>query len=241
MRRRQLEERLEANRALMRKMKERGDWNYEQGDLPERLAPLPVPAGYRSLSELGHQWSLAHSVFERVPAESDPLTDDELLLFRTLLDALADGSLATYAVNEQGLLGKIPATCWLNLGHEAGALPNLLRSVVYDCLTGDAFEPSFVGAMAVVEDQACERFVAVGRQTGPRDPARPWRDHRSVSAWLSSRQSTAFIDEILEGEGNAAPRPVDRNRALYAYLQRHGESIEFRSIESRRRPSRMTE
>ncbi|QTC90431.1 hypothetical protein [Brevundimonas goettingensis] len=116
-----------------------------------------------------------------------------------------------------------------------------MQSIADDCLTGAAFEPYYVGCTAVVDEGT---FAAIGKEpdvelTVARDPVRPWRDFSSTSAWVSSDEATAFIDDILAAHGERAPRPIDRSRALHKYLVDHGAPIEFSSVESLRRPGRM--
>lgn len=152
-------------------------------------------------------------------------------------------------VRQRGEWFAVPSRLWAD-AIEAASGPDplaLSRALLLPCLPA-SFE-GYSGQVALYGAENAADFVARLSQATPaavvpptyRDAAKPWRDFRSVSAWLSSRQSTRFIDERLAQAGNTSPRPIDRDRALFDYLQESGEAFTFEGLQSRRRPSRMTD
>lgn len=231
--------RLEEAYHFMIAAKARGDWDASKGDVPQRLGPLPIPPGYLTLSEVCDSWVTEH--LAGIPNADDDirikLADDSIAALMTLL---INGSLQAYAVSKGPAVNRVPSTLWLHLSEDPGGTQNIMLTIDRDCMTGAAFEPHYAGCTAVVREEAFTAITAT-RLPKVRDQTRPWRDFSSVSAWLSSRQATAFIDSLLHEQGDLAPRPIDRDRALHKYLVEHGEAIEFTSLQGRRRPSRMTD
>lgn len=226
--------------ADMRAQKAAGTWDATRGDISIRVGSLPIPAGYRTLAEVCDRW--VRKCLDRLDRPDDAA---QVALAESatsyVLTTLVDGSLQAYAVSPQQVVSRIPSTLWLNLSEDPGAAENAMRTIGDDCITGEAFEPYYIGCTAVVDEESFAKFGSTGpdEKLTARDPDKPWRDFSSTSAWLSSDHATTFIDDILAAQGEQAPRPVDRARALHKYLNEHGAPIEFSSVESLRRPGRM--
>lgn len=177
----------------MNERKARGEWDASRGDIPQRIGPLPVPDGYRTLSEMADRWALLHGT--GVAGELGPTAE------RVVLAALADGSLEAFAADASGGCNRIPRTIWLQLLEEPGGDRNGRMSVTLDCLTGQAFEPSYVGRMGVVResdyarlDRPASAVVEPGRDDAPWLPG-------TVSAWLTGEASSEWANARLREQG----------------------------------------
>lgn len=178
---------------VMADRKGSGEWDASRGDVPQRLGPLRVPAGCRTLSEMADRWA----ALNRGVLGADVGTMAE----RVLVRALAEGQLESFAVTPTGECHRIPRLVWQALLEEPGGERNGSMSVTLDCLTGGAFEPSYVGCMGVVTEAAFEKLstagaaiVEAGRDDAPWLPGTP-------TAWLSSEASGIWANARLREQG----------------------------------------
>jgi hypothetical protein len=206
-----------------------------------------IPAGWLSAPDLLYR--LSDFVISVRGREGLPATSERMIALAAAAIAgsamsLPRPSLAAF-VRSDGEWFQVPSTAWLSTIEKIAADEAALLDVLNRPTLPEAFGPYagrttlFNSEHAVVFVDMLSRSLTGGGHFVPRDPDKPWRDYTSVSAWLSSSAATVFADARLAEGGMVAPRPVDRNRELYAYLKAQGEAFEFESVESCRRPSRM--
>lgn len=226
---------LQAAHADMLAQKQRGEWDPGKGDIPLRIGPVPIPPGYRTLSDACAKWTAltVSSMPEPDERQRDAVADASV---SALLDALVDGRVQSFAVAQDHRLSVIPATVWLHLREDAGGQQNAQTSIVNDCLTGAAFEPHYVGATAVIDDAAYDRIRMPPKVEHSAPSTRPWEAFKSLKAWLSDPvAATRFADALLAAEGVPTCDEPARRRVLLRYLADNGRSITKDSLAAMRR------
>jgi hypothetical protein len=208
--------------------------------------PELVPAGWLSAPDLLARFcDHLHDLSEK-PLTAESATSVAALCIADAMAAARPG--VAGFVQADGRTFMLPGPVWRELCDPTGEkVPDLVATFVNGRCRGRAFgkyeglQLLFSYAETMIWLEPVARLAASKGRPDYRDPDRPWLDHTSPSAWLSSRRSTEFIDAKLAADGVTAPRPVDRNRALHACLAERGVTMEFSAVESRRRPSRMTD
>ncbi|MEW6539139.1 MAG: hypothetical protein AB1448_11195 [Pseudomonadota bacterium] len=203
-----------------------------------------VPAGWLSAPDLLARFcDILHDVSDR-PLDGKTATTVAALCIADAMAALRPGIGAF--VQKDGRMFMLPGHVWRALANP-DAPDDLLLSFITGRCRGQGFgsyqglQLLFPYSETMIWLEGPARAAQSRKGIAYRDPERPWLDHTSPSAWLSSRRSTEFIDARLTAEGVTAPRPIDRDRALHAYLEKHGVAIAFSAVQGRRRPSRMTD
>lgn len=204
-----------------------------------------IPAGWLSSRDVLYrvvQW--IHNTYSGEPLEERAALRAAGAILGDAL-SLSRPSLAAF-VAEGGEWFQVPSTMWLHLIDRLDEDEDALWSA----LAAEGLHGSFgnyAGRSALFNNQHFVGFmqgvggVLGGASAAPasRDPDRPWRDYSSISAWLVSHEATKFADALLAEKGVKAPRPIDRNRALFDHIESHGGGIQFESIRNLRVPSRM--
>jgi len=216
--------------------KERGEWDATKGDISARIGPLPIPDGYRCLSEVCDRWTTVTLAAMTNPSEQDRIETAERSV-SAVLAALVDGNLQAFAVAPDHRVSRIPSTLWLHLSEDAGGAQNAMTTMVDDCLTGAAFEPHYVGNTGVVEEAAFQKIRLVASAPDAESPsARPWEAFNSLKAWLSDPvAATRFADALLATEGVPVCDESARRRVLLQYLGDNGRSLTKDSLAAMRR------
>lgn len=187
----------------MRAQKEAGEWDEARwGDVPARLGPLPVPEGWRTLSEVADAIAGHH-------AFGHPHTLPQLL------HELQAGRIEAHALDANGRVVRIPSTLWLHLADGPGGQHNIALTVAWDCLTGSAFEPDYVGLTPVVSQHQHRHVVEVYSSTPP------WSSFPSVHAWLKSPDAESYAAGILRLTGAIVSERAIRD-CLFVRLDRAG-------------------
>ena len=205
-----------------------GTWDPSGGDVPIRIGPLPIPPGYRTLSDVCAKW------ISLTPGEDRDAVSDAAV--NVVLDALIGGHVQAFAVGQDHRLSAIPSTLWLHLREDAGGEQNARTCMVDDCLVGAAFEPHYVGGTAVVAEVAFEKIRQVPSPKSATRSVRPWEAFSSVKAWLADPvAATRFADELLASEGVPSCSEAARRRVLLKYLGDNGRATTKESLAAMRR------
>ncbi|HWW12421.1 MAG TPA: hypothetical protein VN018_07885 [Brevundimonas sp.] len=215
--------------------KSAGTWDASRfGDIPARQGPRPLPDGWHSLSEA---FGL---IADNMPS---PWKDAGNALRRLWFD-LQNGDIEAHALDGAGRIVRIPWTLWRHLEDGPGGQHNFALTVAWDCLTGTAFEPDYVGLTPVIS-AATMLALSVG-YTQDEDASAPWLVFPSVSAWLQHPSSTAFAVARIRRSGHWAA-PVDERsirRVLRqtldagGYRTPSGEPMSLTSLSAIRRTRR---